>query len=395
MSSRGPLPPPPVTAPAALAQPIHQPSMPDSALVQTMPQPQGRTGLWAAVGVLAALAAAAVVYLFVLPKAGTIVVTVAGPGNKPVDSVEVWVDATKVCTQSPCRTPELTPGTHLVKVTAAGYTPTADIAVGVTAGGEAIHNVALARASDGTGIKVAAEGRGLKLSVDGKEVGPLPQEIRDMAPGTHTIKIDGSDRYETFEKEISVEADKLITVEPKLKVKKGLATIKLGQNAEDAKVLLVSGSERRPLPQLPITVDIQMDKPYTIVAEKKGVPNFSQKIEFDDGEAEKTFTIDMGAAEAPSDPEPAPRHDTRSPPPSGPSRPSGNAGSGKGTLNINAIPVANVILDGRPLGATPKSGVSVAPGPHTIVFVHPEHGRKVKTVNVEAGKTAAAVVRFP
>jgi hypothetical protein len=27
--------------------------------------------------------------------------------------------------------------------------------------------------------------------------------------------------------------------------------------------------------------------------------------------------------------------------------------------------------------------------------VHPEHGRKVKTVNVEAGKTAAAVVRFP
>jgi hypothetical protein len=397
MSSRGPLPPPPVTAPAALSQPMHQPSLPDSALVQTMPQPQSRSGLWAAVALLVAGAAAAVVYLFVLPKSGTIVVTVAGPGNKPVDAVEVWVDATKVCTQSPCRTPELTQGTHLVKVTAAGYTPTADMAVKVSAGDEAVHNVSLTRASDGTGIKVAAEGRGLKLSVDGKEIGPLPQEIRDMAPGNHTIKIDGSDRYETFEKEISVEADKLVTIEPKLKVKKGLATIKLGQNADNAKVLLVSGNERRPLPQLPITVDIQMDKPYTIVAEKKGVPNFSQKIEFEDGEAEKTFTIDMGAGEAAADPEPPPvsHGGSRPAPPSGGGKPSGAAASGKGTLNINAIPVANVILDGRPLGATPKSGVSVAPGPHTIVFVHPEHGRKVKTVNVEAGKTAAAVVRFP
>jgi hypothetical protein len=29
------------------------------------------------------------------------------------------------------------------------------------------------------------------------------------------------------------------------------------------------------------------------------------------------------------------------------------------------------------------------------VFVHPEHGRKAKTVTVEPGKTAAAIVRFP
>lgn len=361
-----------------------------------MPQPQSRSGLWTAVALLVAGAAAAIVYLFVLPKTGTIVVTVAGPGGKPVDAVEVWVDAVKVCTQSPCRTPELTQGTHLVKVTAAGYTPTADMAVKVTAGDEAVHNVTLARASDGTGIRVPAAGRGLKLYVDGKEIGPLPQEIRDMSPGTHTIKIDGSDRYEPFEKEISVEADRMLTIEPKLKVKKGLATIKLGENAEGAKVLLVSGSERRPLPQLPITVDIQMDKPYTLVAEKKGVPSFSQKIEFEDGEAEKTFVIDMPATDASESSATSSR--ATSTPATG-AKPSGGgstaAASGKATLNINAIPAANVILDGRPLGSTPKSGLSVSPGEHTIVFVHPEHGRKVKTVTVEAGKTATAVVRFP
>jgi hypothetical protein len=39
--------------------------------------------------------------------------------------------------------------------------------------------------------------------------------------------------------------------------------------------------------------------------------------------------------------------------------------------------------------------VSVSPGAHTVIFVHPEHGRKAKSVNVEAGKATAAIVRFP
>jgi len=69
--------------------------------------------------------------------------------------------------------------------------------------------------------------------------------------------------------------------------------------------------------------------------------------------------------------------------------------SGQGTLNVNSIPVSNAILDGRPLGSTPKMGLSVAAGAHTVVFVHPEHGRKVVAVTVEAGQTAIAATRFP
>jgi hypothetical protein len=68
--------------------------------------------------------------------------------------------------------------------------------------------------------------------------------------------------------------------------------------------------------------------------------------------------------------------------------------TGTGTLNINSIPVANVVLDGRPIGPTPIMGLAVSPGPHTIVFVHPEQGRKATSVKVEAGKTATAAVRF-
>ncbi len=65
-----------------------------------------------------------------------------------------------------------------------------------------------------------------------------------------------------------------------------------------------------------------------------------------------------------------------------------------GTLNINSIPRANVVLDGRPMGMTPVMGVSVSPGNHTVVFVHPEQGRKVAGANVKAGGTSTVGVRF-
>jgi len=64
------------------------------------------------------------------------------------------------------------------------------------------------------------------------------------------------------------------------------------------------------------------------------------------------------------------------------------------TLNINSIPVSKVILDGQPIGGTPKVGVSVLPGSHTVVFNHPEKGKKSVTVTVKAGETKTAAVKF-
>jgi len=402
---RAPLPPPPKTAPLAYAPPVP----PQQAIFEAPPLPppsSGGRGLMIGLVVLL-LAGAGAGAMFLMPKKGSMVLTVAGPGNKPVDTVEVYVDGAKKCEASPCRVIDLATGTHLVKVTAAGYQPTADQAVKIASGDEAVQNITLTRASDGTGIRVAAEGRGIKLSVDGKEIGPLPQELKDLSPGDHLVHLDGGERYESFEKHITVDADQMQTVEPKLRVKKGLATIKLGDNAEGAKVLLVSGSERRPLPQLPITVDISVDKPYSIVATKKGFGDFEQRVAFDDGQAERTFVVNLsagsgssGAAEpttpAPT-PSPSPAPATgRTPSTAAPvSAPTPKPASGNGTLNMNAIPVSNVLLDGRPMGPTPKMGVSVTPGSHTIMFVNAEHGRKSKTVSVEAGKSATVVVRFP
>jgi hypothetical protein len=65
-----------------------------------------------------------------------------------------------------------------------------------------------------------------------------------------------------------------------------------------------------------------------------------------------------------------------------------------GKLNINSIPYSKIVLDGRPLGETPRVEVAVAAGPHTVLFVHPDYGRIQKEVYVDTGRTVLAAVRF-
>jgi hypothetical protein len=71
----------------------------------------------------------------------------------------------------------------------------------------------------------------------------------------------------------------------------------------------------------------------------------------------------------------------------------GIGSSGSALLNINSIPASNVVLDGRPLGRTPKIGVRVAPGAHTVVFIDGKR-RVVRGTRVSAGKTAVVAARF-
>ncbi|HEY3594662.1 MAG TPA: PEGA domain-containing protein, partial [Polyangiaceae bacterium] len=131
---RAPLPPPPKAAPAPFNPPIPQPQ----ALFET-PAPQASGGRGLMIGLVALLlVGAGAGVMFLMPKKGSMVLTVAGPGNKPVDTVEVYVDGAKKCEASPCRVVDLAVGTHLVKVTAAGYQPTADQAVKISNGDEAV-----------------------------------------------------------------------------------------------------------------------------------------------------------------------------------------------------------------------------------------------------------------
>jgi serine/threonine protein kinase len=345
----------------------------------------------------------------IVPRSGKVAVFVSGVGSKPLNAVTISVDGVQKCTASPCNL-ELDKGIHAVKAAADGYSPREE---GVTlhSGDEIALNFKLTKASEGTGFKVSGKQDGVELFIDGKEIGPLPQELKDLEPGLHKVLLKGSDRYAAEERSIMVESDEVKDLGVvALKVLRGLATFDV--RTPGVKVTLVSGRDRRQLTDFSQPVEIETSKNWTIEATKTGYEDLRQPITFED-RAEKVFVIALnersGAAPPPERPErverperpavaaaaPAPRpRPVERPAPT----PSGDEDTGGGgancTLNFNSIPVSNVLFDGRPLGGTPRLGVSATPGTHTVIFVSPEEGKKSMTVSCEAGKTKTVAVRL-
>jgi PEGA domain len=56
-----------------------------------------------------------------------------------------------------------------------------------------------------------------------------------------------------------------------------------------------------------------------------------------------------------------------------------------GTVNINAVPWAEVFVDGRVVGETPIGNLSLPIGPHEVVFRNPKYGERRQAVSVTAG----------
>ena len=55
----------------------------------------------------------------------------------------------------------------------------------------------------------------------------------------------------------------------------------------------------------------------------------------------------------------------------------------KGRVSINAVPWAEVLIDGAAQGQTPLANVSLPIGSHEIVFRHPQLGERKQTVVVK------------
>lgn len=70
------------------------------------------------------------------------------------------------------------------------------------------------------------------------------------------------------------------------------------------------------------------------------------------------------------------------------------AGTTTGELRLNSIPPSAIVIDGRPIGSTPKANVHLSPGSHNVTFVHPELGKRKLLVLVESGKSQTLSVKF-
>jgi hypothetical protein len=55
-----------------------------------------------------------------------------------------------------------------------------------------------------------------------------------------------------------------------------------------------------------------------------------------------------------------------------------------GKLSVNAVPWAEVSIDGRPAGTTPLANLSVTVGSHEVLWRHPQLGERRQTVTIKA-----------
>jgi serine/threonine-protein kinase len=434
-SSGGPAPaaraPAPVTAPALPPAsvppppPVPETRRDESTAIRPRPvvpeQPSsGRIGI-----VLSAIALAVALGLAIymlIPKRGQFKINVTAKNGASIGAVDIYIDGKKQCEATPCVVSELEPGAKAIKVIAPGFPPT-DSAETVEAGKEKVVFVTLeAGGATPAPGPVAATGqatlriggtegeRNVHVIVDGTDRGPLPIELKDLAPGNHKVRFDGGDRYEKMERSFDVVGGEVKDLgEVRLKVLHG--QIKIDLQTSGASVTLVRRgdkkvekkvndpdmlSARKPL-------DIDPGEGWKLIASKRGFDDFTDDLAFEDGMAERTIHISLNETGKPVAvvvPNPGPGPEKKEPEKKEPEKkepekkaPEG-AGSGTATLNINSIPVSKVILDGKPLGSTPKVGVSVPAGSHTVVFIHPDLGKQSVSVTVKAGETKTAAVKF-
>jgi len=225
----------------------------------------------------------------------------------------------------------------------------------------------LGKATTG-GLAVTAAGPsgakvdGLRVFVDGVvKCESAPCRVQGLNTGTHFVSADAPGFTATAARAVSVERGAEATMHIDLVPQNG-------QSTPSAKV-------DEPKPEA--TADSQATAVSDLKAEAKPEPA-AVATRTSAQKADKASTKSKDEAKKTDEPKKADVADA----------------TGMGTLNINSIPVANVVLDGRPMGSTPLVGIKVSAGPHSVVFIHPEQGRKASGTTVKAGGTATVAVRF-
>jgi serine/threonine-protein kinase len=234
-------------------------------------------------------------------------------------------------------------------------------------------------------LQISASGTNLTIWVDGKAQGAPPVTLNDLVVGEHEIRVEG-ERFEVLTETVTLqpgETKQLGPLRPKVKV--GSLTVEPGTDSDGAEVRL----DGKRLSKLPVTLDLDNSKPHQLIATKAGFDRFEQTISFDDGKAETVVHVALvdayteTAEDEAEDAEPQAQSAKR--------RTSNGA---MATLTMNSIPPAKILLDGKPIGQTPRIGLSTKPGVHSVTFVHPERGRKTVRVSLAPGQNRTVSVRF-
>lgn len=428
--------PPPVASPLRLAavpppampaaDPFRSPSAlphagPDSVRPLTTSVAPQVTGWWALPSGWLPVAAAGVVGASVtalaltLPQKGQLLVDVSNQHWTEVAGAQIYLNGEVVCSSSPCAVKLDADSEYRVRAEAPGYQGSVEQTVAVTKDSVTLHKIQLGASAD-TGIDITTSVPNLQLYVDGRRVGSLPRKVMGLTPGEHTVLVSGGPQFEAVERQVTIAPNQLLAIsdlEPKLIV--GQLELSRGDNSQGATALL----DGQPI-TLPYAGKLDPDKSYHLTVTRDGYRPYERTIEFHAHQpvikeavalqplASEASAVGASAAtEGPAMPSSrsgvarAVRRDQEPSHVSSPTRAddapetapsSAPAVTQKAVLNIVTSPSSLVLLDGKPIGKTPKR-LSIDPGKHSVVLLH-EGERKRATIALEPGSNKTIKASF-
>jgi len=232
---------------------------------------------------------------------------------------------------------DLSPGRHTLKLASEGNVRSMPITI--TAGGQVSQLIELPRAASLLGeLQVRTEPAGAQVTVDGHVYGKSPLTVEGLAPGAHSVVLEND--LGSMTQEVKIEAGTTASLVVPLTAPKNApvsgwiavtAPTQL-QIFEEGRLLGTSQSDR-------IMVSVGR---HDLLLVNEGI-GYSQ-----------TQVVNV-----------TPGHVT----PIKPRWPNG-------AVSFNAIPWAEVWVNGQQVGETPLGNVSVPIGSHEVIFRHPDLGEK-------------------
>lgn len=344
------VPPPP--ARAAVLSAVSRPPAPPAA-PRTQPH---RMRVAAVVGGLLALftAGAAAAWRYVAPSS-LAPAPVVSTGTLSVDSEP---RGTPILVDGEARgvtplTLTLAAGPHRVELRGAGEART--IPVTITAGTQASQYIELGRDTTRSGqLQIRTEPPGAQVSVDGAPRGRSPLLVEGLTPGEHMVVLDSD--FGTVKHAVTVSAASTASLVVPLGAADGAPVsgwISIAAPAE----LQVFESKR-------LIGTSQSDR----IMVSAGRHEFDVVNEALGFRASRTVQVAAGKVSAVKIDWP------------------------KGTVAVNALPWAEVWIDGEKVGETPIGNVSVPIGAHEIVFRHPDLGEQHYSATVSLNAPARVSV---
>ncbi len=237
-------------------------------------------------------------------------------------------------------------GSHILELRGRGVPRS--IPLTITPGAEVSQYLEFAEAPVSGQLAVQSEPVGAKVLVDGVERGVAPLTIRDLAPGDHQVELQSN----------GVSAKHTVTV-----IAGGTASL----------VIPMSGAPTAG----PVSGWVAVKAPFTLEIREGGQllgSSDTDRIMMAAGRHELELVSESLGYRATRTVQVVP----------------GKVAAiavelPQGVVNLNATPWAEVWIDGQRVGDTPIGNLSVAIGPHEIVFKHPQLGEKRQAVSVTLG----------